>query len=179
MNGEQWWQWQIDGEQWWQRRMNSEQRWQWKMSSEQCWLCAGAPGRTTHRHGLNRTITISIVLAISHPGQYICYTLPLPVCSFHMCLWFCEFTHLGFYMSDELFIAPFWISTKVLYLQRWHDLFRSYWNKRATLQLNHCMCYFRIFHLRRFFLTFWKKSIFLEKFKFEMTVGYVCVLLIF
>ena len=38
--------------------------------------------------------------------------------------------------------------------------------------------HFAIAHLRRF-LTFWKQAIFFEKFKFEMTIGYVCVLLIF
>ena len=47
--------------------------------------------------------------------------------------------------------------------------------ERATLQLNHCVCCFRIFHLRRF-LTFWKKLIFLEKFKFEIIFSYVCVI---
>ena len=47
--------------------------------------------------------------------------------------------------------------------------------ERATLQLSHCVCCFRIFNLRRF-LTFWKKLIFLEKFKFEIIFSYVCVI---
>ena len=37
-------------------------------------------------------------------------------------------------------------------------LFRSYWNKRATLQLNHCMCCFKRFHLRRFLLLLLKEN---------------------
>ena len=54
--------------------------------------------------------------------------------------------------------------------------------KRATLQLNHCVCSFGIFHLRK------KKkkkkllkviNIFGEKIKREITIGYVYVLLIF
>ena len=47
--------------------------------------------------------------------------------------------------------------------------------ERATLQLNHYVCCFRIFRLKRF-LTFWKKLIFLEKSKFEIIFSYVCVI---
>ena len=44
----------------------------------------------------------------------------------------------------------------------------------ATLQLNHYACCLKIFHLKRF-LTFRKKEIFLEKFKFEIVFSYVYV----
>ena len=47
--------------------------------------------------------------------------------------------------------------------------------ERATLQLNHCACCLRIFHLKRF-LTFWKNwLIFLERKKIEIVFSYVYV----
>ena len=52
-------------------------------------------------------------------------------------------------------------------------LFRFYWNRKQPLCS--CVCCFRRFRLRRF-LTFWKRSIFFEKFKLIIFV-YVCVLL--
>ena len=56
-------------------------------------------------------------------------------------------------------------------------LLRSYWNTESHFAAQSlCVCCFRIFHLRRF-LTFWKKLIFLEKIKLEIT--FVCVLLPF
>ena len=44
-------------------------------------------------------------------------------------------THMWFYMSDYLFMVPFWISTKVVYLQRWHG-----WCHMKLLLSQHSFC---------------------------------------
>ena len=44
-------------------------------------------------------------------------------------------TRMWFYMSDQLFIARFWISTKVVYLQRWHG-----WCHMKLLPSRHVLC---------------------------------------
>ena len=76
---------------------------------------------------------------------------------------------MWFYMNEQLFIARFWISTEVVYLQRWHGwchmkLLPS-WHVLCT-PYNHAPCHFMQSHIRKVYaclavtchLHFWRND---------------------
>ena len=86
-----------------------------------------------------------------------------------------EQTHcarMWFYMNESLFIARFWISTEVVYLQRWHGwchknlLPESQSRRVLCTPYNHAPCHFMQSHIRKVYaclavtchLRFWQND---------------------
>ena len=78
-------------------------------------------------------------------------------------------TRMWFYMSEQLFIARFWISTEVVYLQHWHGwchmkLLPS--QRVLCTPYNHAPCHFMQSHIRKVYaclavtnhLHFWRND---------------------
>ena len=59
-------------------------------------------------------------------------------------------TRMWFYMSEQLFIAQFWLSTKVVYLQRWHGWCHMQLlppQRALCTPYNHAPCHFMQSHI--------------------------------